>query len=64
MGVMRGEIEEIFLEDGKAKARVRVGSATMIVDLMLMISAKVRDCIVFDSGIALSRVGSEQAVVS
>ena len=63
MGVMSGEIAEIYLEDGKAKAKVRVGSATVVVDLMLVISAKVRDRITFDSGIALSRVGKENAVI-
>jgi hydrogenase maturation factor len=56
MGVMSGKIDEIYLEDGKPKASVRIGSATVRVDLLLLMDAKVDDRVLFDSGMALSKI--------
>jgi hydrogenase maturation factor len=56
MGVMKGKIDEIYLEDGKPKASVRIGNATVRVDLLLLMDAKVHDHVLFDSGMALSKV--------
>ena len=62
MNVLTGEIVEIYLEDGKAMGKVRVGGATTKVSLTLLMQAKVHDRVVFDSGVALSRVEREKAV--
>jgi len=60
MGVMSGKIDEIYVEDGKPKASVRIGNATVRVDLLLLIDAKVNDRVLFDSGLALSRIDDQQ----
>jgi hydrogenase maturation factor len=62
MGVMSGKIDEIFLEDGKPKASVRIGNATVRVDLLLLMDAKVHDCVLFDSGVALSKIEEREVV--
>ncbi len=61
MGVMSGKIDEIYLEDGKPKASVRIGSATVRVDLLLLMDAKVDDRVLFDSGMALSKIDDQDA---
>ena len=59
MGVMSGKIDEIFVEDGKPKASVRIGSAVVRVDLLLLMNAKVDDRVLFDGGVALSRIDEQ-----
>jgi len=61
MGVMSGKIDEIYVEDGKPKASVRIGNATVLVDLLLLMDAKVDDRVLFDSGLALSRIEDQDA---
>jgi len=60
MGVMSGTINEIYVEDGKPKASVRVGSTTMRIDLLLLMDAKVDDRVLFDSGMALEKIEEEK----
>ena len=62
MNVLTGKIVEIYLEDGRAMGKVRIGGAIANVALMLLMSAKVGDRIVMNSGIALSKVNEEEAV--
>ena len=59
MGVLSGEIVEIYLEEGKTVGVVRVGRATTRVAMMLLMDAKVGDSVMIDSGIALSRLKAE-----
>ncbi len=63
MNVLTGKIVEIYLEDGRTMGKVRVGGAMTNVTLMLLMNAKVHDRVVIDSGIALSKVEEEKAVV-
>ena len=63
MGVLTGKIVEIYLEDGRTMGKVRVGSATTNVALMLLMNAKVHDRVLIDSGIALLKIKEEKAVV-
>ncbi|MGA7162129.1 MAG: HypC/HybG/HupF family hydrogenase formation chaperone [Bacteroidota bacterium] len=60
MGVLTGKIVEIYLEDGRTMGRIRVGAATTNVGLMLLMEAKVHDRVIFDSGIALSKIKEEK----
>ena len=62
MGVMSGTIDAIYVEDGKPKAAVRVGNATMQIDLLLLMEAKVDDRVLFDSGIALEKIEVEKVL--
>ena len=59
MGVLSGELVEIYLEDGKTVGLVRVGRATTRVAMMLLINAKVGDSVMIDSGVALSKIKAE-----
>ena len=56
MGVLSGELVEIYLEDGKTVGVVRVGRATTRVAMMLLMNAKVGDSVMIYSGIALSKI--------
>ncbi|HTX18674.1 MAG TPA: hypothetical protein VMG34_08435 [Bacteroidota bacterium] len=60
MGVMSGTINEIYVEDGKPKAALRVGRATVRVDLLLLMEAKVDDRVLFDSGMALEKIEEDE----
>ena len=63
MNVLTGKIVEIYLEDGRTMGKVRVGGAITNVALMLLMNVKVHDRVVIDSGIALSKINEEKAVV-
>lgn len=58
MKLVQGTITEIYLEGGTTRARARVGGATMGVQLVLLMDARVGDEILIDSGVAISRVES------
>ena len=63
MGIMTGEVVEIYMEDGKAMGKISVGGAIVHVALMLLIDANVGDKVIVDSGIAISRIEPEEIVV-
>lgn len=63
MNVLTGKIVEIFIEDGRAVGKVRVGGAITNVPLMLLMNAKVHDHVVIQSGIALSKVNEGKEVL-
>jgi hydrogenase maturation factor len=63
MNALTGKIVEIFIEDGRAVGKVRVGGAFTNVSLMLLMNAKVQDRVVIESGIALSKVNEEKEFI-
>lgn len=54
--MMTGKIEEIYVDSGVVKAKVRVAGAFIRVPLMLLMDARVGDEILVESGIAISRI--------
>ena len=58
MNIITGQIEEIFVNDGMTMGKVSVRGAYLKVPLTFLISAKVGDTIVIESGVAISK--SEQ----
>jgi hydrogenase maturation factor len=63
MNALTGKIVDIFIEDGRAVGKVRVGGAITNVSLMLLMNAKVHDRVVIESGIALSKVDEEKEFI-
>jgi len=61
MNFITGDIEEIYVEDGSAIARVNVRGAMVRVPLTFLLEAKVGDTILIESGVAISKVEPEQA---
>ena len=55
-----GEIIDIYLDGGSAKAAVRVGGAVLRVPLTLLMEARVGDMVVVQSGMAVSKTGSRR----
>ncbi len=55
MNQLRGEILEIFIEEGSTIAMVRVDGTMLRVPLLLLMNARVGDEIVIDAGIAVAR---------
>ncbi len=62
MSVLTGEVVEIYLEDGKSIGKVSINGAFVHVALMLLIDVRVGDQVLIDSGIAISRIETEEAV--
>ena len=58
MNIIKGQIEEIFVSDGMTMGKVSVRGAYLKVPLTFLMSAKVGDTIVIESGVAISK--SEQ----
>jgi hydrogenase maturation factor len=55
MNLVKGEIVEIYIEEGSTKGKIRVGGAFMRVPLMFLYDGKVGDKVLIESGIAISR---------
>jgi len=53
---LKGEITEIFVQDGSTRAKVRVDGSYLNVPIFLLMNAVVGDQIVIDGGIAVSKV--------
>jgi hydrogenase maturation factor len=60
MNLITGTLEEIYVDSGIVKGKVRVGGAFIRVPLMLLMDARIGDEIVVSSGVAISRVGEPQ----
>jgi hydrogenase maturation factor len=58
MNILRGEIDEIYVESGSAMAKVRVHAAFLRVPLTLVVDANVGDTILIESGVAIAKVES------
>jgi len=56
MRLVTGEIVEIHPDAQKPMARVRVAGAFVRVSIMFLPEAKVGDCILIDSGVAIAKV--------
>ena len=61
MNVVEGNIVDIYLDGGRAKAKVQVKGAYVSVPLMLLMEARIGDRILIQSGIAVSRVDACEA---
>jgi hydrogenase maturation factor len=59
MNVIQGQIEEIFVNDGMTMGNVSVRGAYVKVLLTFLMSAKVGDTIVIESGVAISKLEQE-----
>jgi hydrogenase maturation factor len=59
MNLIRGQIEEIFVDDGMTMGKVSVRGVYLKVPLTFLISASVGDTIVIESGVAISRLEKE-----
>ena len=57
---LTGEIVDIYLDGGSAKAEVRVGGKTLRVPLTLLMEARVGDTVVVQSGMAVARAGKRR----
>jgi hydrogenase maturation factor len=60
MNIMTGQIEEIFVSDGMTMGKISVRGAYVKVPLTFLISAKVGDTVVIESGVAISISEHEQ----
>jgi len=60
MNIITGQIEEIFVNDGMTMGKVSVRGAYLKVPLTFLISAKVGDTIVIESGVAISKSEQER----
>jgi hydrogenase maturation factor len=60
MNIITGQIEEIFVNDGMTMGKVSVRGAYLKVPLTFLMSAKVGDTIVIESGVAISKSEQEQ----
>ena len=60
MNIMTGQIEEIFVNDGMTMGKISVRGAYVKVPLTFLMSAKVGDTIVIESGVAISKSEQEQ----
>lgn len=60
MNIMTGQIEEIFVNDGMTMGKISVRGAYVKVPLTFLMSAKVGDTILIESGVAISKSEQEQ----
>jgi hydrogenase maturation factor len=60
MNIMTGQIEEIFVSDGMTMGKISVRGAFVKVPLTFLMSAKVGDTVVIQSGVAISKSEQEQ----
>ncbi len=56
MNLITGTVEEIFVEGGATKAKVKVGGVFIKVPLTLLMDARVGDEILVSAGVALSKL--------
>jgi hydrogenase maturation factor len=61
MNIMTGQIEEIFVSDGMTMGKISVRGAFVKVPLTFLMSAKVGDTVVIESGVAISKSEQEEA---
>jgi hydrogenase maturation factor len=61
MNIISGQIEEIFVSDGVTMGKVSVRGAYLKVPLTFLISAKVGDTVVIESGVAISKLEEKHA---
>lgn len=61
MNLVYGEIVEILVEDGMRMGRIRVGGAIKKVPLALLTNADCGDTVLLADGVAISKVGPEEA---
>jgi hydrogenase maturation factor len=54
MNIITGQLIEIFVADGTTMGNVSVGRARIKVPLTFLMSAKVGDTVVVESGVAIS----------
>ena len=57
MKIVTGVIEEIYIQEGTATARVKVRNSFIHAPLFLLSDARVGDEVVVDSGMIVSTVG-------
>jgi len=60
MNVVTGEIEEIYIENGQTKGKVRTKQSFVHVPLLLLMDLRVGDYVVVESGVALSKIKQEK----
>ena len=60
MNIITGQIEEIFVNDGMTMGKVSVRGAYLKVPLTFLMTAKVGDTIVIESGVAISKSEQER----
>jgi len=60
MNIVTGQLEEIYVNDGMTMGKVSVRGAYLKVPLTFLMSAKVGDTIVIESGVAISRSEKER----
>ena len=60
MNLIEGEIVETYSRDGLRMAKVRISGAYMRVPLLLLPETKVGDRVLIESGVAISRIETEQ----
>jgi hydrogenase maturation factor len=61
MNIVKGKIEEIFVNEGMTMGKVSVRGAYLKVPLTFLMSAKVGDTIVIESGVAISKSEQEHS---
>lgn len=59
MNLVSGELAEIYIEEGTTMGKVRVSGAFARVPLTFLMEAKVGDKILIESGVAISKVRTE-----
>jgi hydrogenase maturation factor len=60
MNVITGQLEEIYVNDGMTMGKISVRGAYLKVPLTFLMSARVGDTIVIQSGVAISKTEQEQ----
>jgi hydrogenase maturation factor len=60
MNIITGQLEEIYVNDGMTMGKVSVRGAYLKVPLTFLMSARVGDMIVIQSGVAISKTEQEQ----
>ncbi|MBI3579801.1 MAG: HypC/HybG/HupF family hydrogenase formation chaperone [Ignavibacteriales bacterium] len=59
MNLVSGELVEIYIEGGTTMGKVRVNGAFVRAPLTFLMEAKVGDKILMESGVAISKVETE-----
>jgi hydrogenase maturation factor len=62
MNLIKGEINEIYVESGTMMANVRVHGGYLRVPETFLIDVKVGDMILIESGVTISRVEAEYSL--
>jgi hydrogenase maturation factor len=61
MNILTGQIEEIFVADGMTMGKVSIRGAYVRVPLTFLMSAKIGDTILIESGVAISGYDEPQS---